>query len=68
LNKVILNQARQQQMLEDILKQLKPNDESMCDDDVILEGFPLDSLHRFNEVNMTLKTDKLFFRKLVNIL
>jgi len=67
LNKVILNQARQQQMLEDILKQLKPNDESMCDD-VILEGFPLDSLQRFNEVNMTLKTDKLFFRKLVNIL
>lgn len=55
-------------MLEDILKQLKPNDESMCDDDFILEGFPLDSLHRFNEVNMTLKTDKLFFRKLVNIL
>lgn len=55
-------------MLEDIFKQLKPNDESMCDDDFILEGFPLDSLDRFNEVNMTLKTDKLFFRKLVNIL
>jgi len=66
---VILNQARQQQMLEEICKQLKPNnDESMCDDDVILEGFPIDSLVKLNEVNMTLKTDKLYLRKLVNIL
>lgn len=66
---MILNQARQQQMLEEICKQLKPNnDESMCDDDVILEGFPIDSLVKLNEVNMTLKTDKLYLRKLVNIL
>lgn len=66
MNKVILNQARQQQMLEDIFKQLKLNDDSMCDeDDVILEGFPLDSLGRLNEVNMTLKSDKSFSRKLV---
>jgi len=66
---VILNQARQQQMLEEICKQLKPNnDESICDDDVILEGFSIDSLVKLNEVNMTLKTDKLYLRKLVNIL
>ncbi|XP_050059401.1 uncharacterized protein LOC126550899 isoform X2 [Aphis gossypii] len=67
LNKVILNQARQQQMLEKICKQLKPNnDESMCDDDdVILEGFPIDSLARLNEVNMTLKTDKSYLKKLI---
>lgn len=69
LNKVILNQARQQQMLEDIVKKLNPNnDESMCEDEVILEGFPLDTLDRLNEVNILLKTDKLFSRKLVNIL
>jgi len=69
LNKVILNQARQQQMLEEICKQLKPNnDESMCDDDVILEGFPIDSLARLNEVNTTLKTDKSYLKKLVIIL
>lgn len=57
-------------MLEKICKQLKPNnDESMCDDDdVILEGFPIDSLARLNEVNMTLKTDKSYLKKLVNIL
>jgi len=66
---VILNQARQKQILEEICKQLKPNnDESMCDEDVILEGFPIDSLVRLNEVNMILKTDKSYSRKLVNIL
>ena len=44
-------------MLEDIVKHLKPNNnESMYDDDVMLEGFPIDTL------------DKLFSRKLVNIL
>jgi len=49
MNKVILNQVRQQQMLEDIVQHLKANNnESMCDeDDVILEGFPLDSLDRY---------------------
>jgi len=69
MNKVILNQARQQQMLEDIVKHLKPNNnESMCDDDVMLEGFPIDTLDKLNEINITLKSDKSFSRKLVNIL
>jgi len=56
--KVIRNQARQQQ----IFKLLKPyNTESMCDD--ILEEFPNDSLDKFNEVNMTLKSDKSILKK-----
>ncbi|CAI6367232.1 unnamed protein product [Macrosiphum euphorbiae] len=67
MDKVILNQARQQHLLEDIFIQLKANnDESIYDeDDIIFEGFPLDSLDRLNEINITLKSDKLFSRKLV---
>lgn len=56
--------------MEDIFRQLKLNNsESMYDeDDVILKGFPLDSLNRLNEINMTLKSHKSFSKKLVNIL
>lgn len=70
MNKVIPNQLKKQQMLQDILKKLKPNnDVSILSDIVILEGFPLDNLNTLNEVNTALQIDdKSFCRKLLNIL
>lgn len=70
MNKVTLNRFKKQEMLQDILKKLKPNnDVSILGDIVILKGFPLNNLDTLNKVNMVLKIDdKSFCRKLLNIL
>jgi len=72
INKLVLDMSRQEELLKDVLKIVKFQDKSIDDnddygDDVLLEGFPIDDLDSLREINITLKNDDVFRKKLVCI-
>ncbi|KAL5238890.1 hypothetical protein ACI65C_006300 [Semiaphis heraclei] len=70
LNKLVLDMSRQEELLKDVLKIVKFQDKSIDDtddygDDIFLEGFPIDDLDSLREINITLKNDDVFRKKLI---
>lgn len=73
MNKIILDISRQEELLKDILKNIKSQERIIdnnddFDDDIFLEGFPVDNLDSLREMNITLKNDATFCKKLVCVL
>lgn len=67
MNKILLNLSRQEEMLKNILQKVNfnnENDETINDDDAILEGFPIDSIDCLKD-NNKLAIDKMFCKQLV---
>lgn len=68
MNKILLNLSRQEEMLKNILQKVNfnnENDETINDDDAILEGFPIDSIDCLKDINNKLAIDKMFCKQLV---
>lgn len=61
--------SRQEELLlKDVLKIIKFQDKSIDDnDDIFPEGFPIDDLDSLREINIALKNDDVFHKKLVCI-
>lgn len=72
INKIVLDKSRQEELLKDVLKIVKFQNKSIddnddCDDNVFLEGFPIDNLEFLREINITLQNDAVFCKKLACI-
>lgn len=64
--------SRQEELLKDVLKTVKFQDKSIDDNeeddnDVFLKEFPIDNLESLKEINITLKNDAVFCKKLACI-
>ncbi|CAI6374376.1 unnamed protein product [Macrosiphum euphorbiae] len=70
INKLVLDMSRQEELLKDVLKIVKFQDKSIDDnddygDDIFPEGFPIDDLDSLREINISLKNDDVFRKKLI---
>lgn len=66
LNKIILNQSKHEEMLNDILKNKTVHDDSFYEN-TDLEEFPLTNLNSLKEVDFKLKSDTLYYKCLVRL-
>ncbi|CAI6375822.1 unnamed protein product [Macrosiphum euphorbiae] len=70
INKLVLDMSRQEELLKYVLKIVEFQDKSIDDnddygDDIFPEGFPIDDLDSLREINISLKNDDVFRKKLI---